>query len=461
MNQSTETNLFGTEKIWKILLRLAPPVMFAQLIQALYNIVDSYFVGKYSPDGLTALSVIFPVQLIITALAVGTGVGVNTQMARLYAQKKEKEANETAGTGMVLSLFTWILFAILSALLMSSYVATSAKSETAIQYGIIYGKIVCIGSIGIFLESIWTKVLQAEGNMRLPMIAQIAGAITNILLDPVLIFGMFGIPELGIAGAAIATVCGQIVAAIITGTRGFRMPPAFQGSAHQSHPRGAFHVTGNSCHMKNCIKWIYRLGYPSILMQMLYTVYIVALNIILAGFSDAAVTVLGLYYKMQTFFFIPLLGLQTCIVPVLSYNHASKQYKRCRLIMKDSVLFSLTFMLVGVFCFEALPETLLCLFSNEADVLSIGVPAFRIIGSSFLPAVISLLSPVFFQAIGNAKASALLSLIRQLGCLIPVFWALSKLGLVYTWIAFPVAELITGAIGIILYLRQIRQWSAA
>ena len=276
-------------------------------------------------------------QLIITALAVGTGVGVNTQMARLYAQKKEKEAD-----------------------------------ETAIQYGITYGKIVCIGSIGIFLESIWTKVLQAGGNMRLPMIAQIAGAVTNIILDPILIFGMFGIPELGIAGAAIATVCGQIVAAVITGTRGFRMPPAF----HE---------------MKNCIKWIYRLGYPSILMQMLYTVYIVALNIILAVFSDAAVTVLGLYYKMQTFFFIPLLGLQTCIVP----------------------------------------------------------------------AVISLLSPVFFQAIGNAKASALLSLIRQLGCLIPIFWAFSKLGLVYTWIAFPAAEVITGVIGIVLYIRQIKKWSAA
>ncbi len=442
MDHTTETNLFGTEKIWKILLRLAPPVMFAQLIQALYNIVDSYFVGKYSPDGLTALSVIFPVQLIITALAVGTGVGVNTQMARLYAQKKEKEADETAGTGMALSFFTWILFAILSALLMSSYVATSAKSEAAIQYGITYGKIVCIGSIGIFLESIWTKVLQAGGNMRLPMIAQIAGAVTNIILDPILIFGMFGIPELGIAGAAIATVCGQIVAAVITGTRGFRMPPAFR-------------------EMKNCIKWIYRLGYPSILMQMLYTVYIVALNIILAGFSDAAVTVLGLYYKMQTFFFIPLLGLQTCIVPVLSYNYASKQYKRCRLIMKDSVLFSLTFMLIGVFCFEVLPKTLLQLFSNEADVLRIGIPAFRIIGSSFLPAVISLLSPVFFQAIGNAKASALLSVIRQLGCLIPIFWAFSKLGLVYTWIAFPAAEVITGVIGIVLYLRQIKKWSAA
>lgn len=205
----TQTSMFGTEKIYKILLRLAPPVMFAQLIQALYNIVDSYFVGKYSPDGLTALSVIFPVQLIITALAVGTGVGVNTQMARLYAQKKEKEADKTAGTGMVLSLLTWAVFAAVSAVLMHAYVTTSAKSETAIRYGVIYGRIVCVGSIGIFLESIWTKVLQAGGNMKLPMIAQVAGALTNIILDPIFIFGMFHFPKLGIAGAAIATVCGH------------------------------------------------------------------------------------------------------------------------------------------------------------------------------------------------------------------------------------------------------------
>jgi Na+-driven multidrug efflux pump len=194
--------------------------------------------------------------------------------------------------------------------------------------------------------------------------------------------------------------------------------------------------------MKKCTKWIYLLGYPSILMQMLYTVYIVALNMILAGFSDAAVTVLGLYYKMQTFFFIPLLGLQTCIVPVLSYNYAAKKYKRCQTILNESVLFSMLFMLIGVFCFELLPDTLLGLFSHDPDVFSIGIPAFRIIGLSFLPAVVSLLS-----------------LIRQLGCLIPIFFALSKIGLSYTWIAFPASEIITGAIGISLYLRQVRQWA--
>ena len=276
--------------------------------------------------------------------------------------------------------------------------------------------------------------------MKLPMIAQVAGALTNIVLDPILIFGMFGVPELGIAGAAIATVCGQLVAAVITGIRGFRVPPALR-------------------EMKPCIAWIYRLGYPSILMQMLYTVYIVVLNMILAGFSDAAVTVLGLYYKVQTFFFIPLMGLQTCIVPVLSYNYACKKYQRCQMVMRVSVVFSILFMLMGVFCFEILPGTLLGLFSNEAQVFEIGIPSFRIIGISFLPAVLSLLSPVFFQAIGSAKTSAALSLIRQLVCLIPIFWALSRLGLAYTWIAFPAAEIITGTIGTVLYIRQIQHWN--
>lgn len=440
--QMTEAELFGKEKIWKILLKLAPPVMLAQLIQALYNIVDSYFVGKYSQDGLTALSVIFPIQLIITALAVGTGVGVNTQMARLFAQKKEKEAGYTAGTGMVLSLLTWAVFAFITTLIMPFYVKTSAQSADAVSYGILYGRIVCIGSIGIFLESMWTKTLQAKGNMKVPMIAQIAGALTNIILDPILIFGMFGLPELGITGAAIATICGQILAAIITGIFGFYKAPAL----HE---------------MKSCIKWIYYLGYPSILMQMLYTVYIVVLNIILASFSDEAVTVLGLYYKMQTFFFIPLFGLETCIVPVLSYNYAAKKYQRCQTVMKDSVLFSSLFMLLGVFCFEVFPGALLTLFSKDSLVLSIGIPAFRIIGISFLPAVFSLLAPVFFQAIGMAKTSAFLSLLRQIFCLIPLFWAFAKIGLTFSWIAFPLSEVIVGIVGILLYLRQLHKWKTS
>ena len=308
-NSLSESEFLGTERIGKILFRIAPPVMLAQLIQALYNIVDSFFVGKYSDNALTALTVIFPIQFVIIAFAVGTGVGVNTYMASKFAQDREEDAQNAAGTGTVLAVITWAVFALISAIFMRVYVTASANGPAAVEYAVTYGKIVCIGSLGAFLEGNWTKVHQAHGNMKLPMIAQITGAVVNIILDPILIFGIGFVPEMGVAGAAYATIAGQFVSAAITGIKGFRKPP-------------------NHKKMPHYVRRIYRYGYPSILMQALYTVYIMALNMILAGFSDSAVTVLGLYYKMQSFFFIPLLGLQTCIIPVLSYNFTQANYAR-------------------------------------------------------------------------------------------------------------------------------------
>lgn len=436
---SAETELFRTEKIPKILLKMAPPVMLAQLIQAMYNIVDSFFVGQYSANALTALSVIYPLQLIIIALAVGTGVGVNTYMARQYAQKLPEKAEEAAGTGMVLEIATWLIFAALSAAFMRPYVMTSAKVPEAITDAVTYGRIVCVGSIGAFLEGNWTKVHQSRGNMRRPMVAQTIGALTNIVLDPIMIFGLGPVPEMGVAGAACATVCGQIAAAMITAFGGVRRPPEWRKLILYA-------------------KQIYRFGYASILMQAMYTVYIVILNAILAGFSDSAVTVLGLYYKMQTFFFIPLMGLQTCIVPLLSFNYATKSYHRCRETMKDTYAFSCVVMLIGVVCFVFFPVQLVKIFSSSREVIAIGKTAFPIIGSSFIPAVFSLMTPVFFQAIGNGKVSLFLSVMRQIFCLIPVFWGLSLLGLRYTWFAFPISEVLVGVVGLIFYRKTIMDW---
>ncbi len=433
--------IFGTEKIWKILLKIAPPVMLSQLIQALYNIVDSYFVGKLSGEGLTALSAIFPIQLLITAIAVGNGVGVNTYMARLYALGKTDGANKTAGTGAVLAVISWAVFAVLAAVFLRPVVEASVQTEAAAEYAMIYGGIVCMGSLGTFLESCFTKVHQAGGNMRIPMIAQIAGAVVNIILDPILIFGMGPFPEMGIAGAAVATVCGQYASAVIVGIKGFRRPP-------------------KAAEMKEYIKPIYSYGIPYVCMQAFAVIYIVVVNAILAGFSDAAVTVLGLYFKLQTFFFIPLFALQTCIVPVLSYNYSRADYRRCRTVVNDSVWFSMALMLVGVICFEGIPGTLIGLFSKDYEVLAIGVPAFRIIGLSFFPAAISQMSPVIFQAIGRPRPSILLGITRPIFCLIPIFWALSRLGLSYVWFAFLATELITGTVGIILYIRETRMWTA-
>ena len=440
MRKGTDPSFYGTESIGKVLLKIAPPVMLALLIQALYNIVDSFFVGKYSEHGLTALSVVYPIQLIAIALAVGTGVGVNTLMARFYAEKREDSANETAGCGFVISLIMWTVFALVSFLSMRFFINLSASDPLAVEYAVTYGNIVCVGSIGLFTESIFTKVHQAEGNMTLPMIAQIAGAVCNIVLDPIMIFGMFGCPEMGIAGAAVATVCGQVLAAVITGIKGLRRPPA---------PYKFLFYT----------KSIFILGYPSILMQSLYTVYIMALNMILMHFCDEAVTVLGLYYKIQSFFFIPLTGLQTCMVPIISYNYAMENYTRVRRTLKIATGITAAFMIIGTACFELIPVQLLGIFSNSEKVFEIGRVALRIIGISFVPATFSLMMPIFFQAIGKAAPSVLLTLSRQIFCLIPIFYAMSFIGFNYTWIAFPAAEIITGSIGIALYLKQIRAWN--
>ena len=437
-NPPPEENIFDQPSIWKILFKIAPPVMLAQLIQAMYNIVDSYFVGKYSGDGLSALAVIYPVQLIITAIAVGTGVGVNTKMSQDYAKKRDQKADRTAGTGLLLAVISWILFSIVSVFIMRPYVRMSVNAPAAVEYAMTYGRIVCFGSLGIFLESTWSKVHQAKGNMKLPMIAQVAGALTNIVLDPILIFGAGKIPAMGIAGAAYATIAGQFVAAFITAS-GIRVPP----------PLKLFPLYTRK---------IYQLGFPNIFMQLLFTVYIVALNVILGGFADEAVTVLGLYYKVQSFFFIPLYGLQTCIVPLLSYTHAKQDYDRCREILNKVCLLSGAFMLAGVLCFEGIPQQLLGIFSKDPKVYSIGIPAFRIIGLSFFPAVLSLTMPVFFQAIGKGKPSILLSLTRQIFCLIPLFWIFSKFSLTAAWAAFPASEIITGTVGLILLVRQNHIW---
>lgn len=435
MNEAT---VFDNSNIWKVLLKIAPPVMVTQLIQALYNIIDSFFVGQYSGDGLTALSIIYPIQFVLIAFAVGTGVGVNTFMARCYALKKNKDADNTAGTGMVLAIITWAIISLLTFFGLKYYVNVSSATEASAKYAMDYGLIVCIGSLGLFVESIWTKVHQSTGNMKTPMIGQIVGTIVNVVLDPLLIFGFGFIPEMGVKGAAIATITGQFAAAIVVGIKGFRKPPKIK-------------------EMRFYIKEIYRLGYPSILMQTLMTLYIVVLNIILAGFSDAAVTVLGLYYKWQALLFIPLFSLQVCIVPLLSYNHQKHEYKRNRQALRDSIIVSVLFMLIGIACFELIPAQMIGIFSNSSEVLDIGIPAFRFIGMSFISAVFSLMMPIYFQAVGKAVPSVMLSLTRQIFCLIPIFWLLSFIGVKYVWIAFPVSETITGAVGLILYFRYIKK----
>lgn len=285
--------------------------MLAQLIQALYNIIDSVFVGRFSDSGLTALSIVYPLQLLMIALAVGAGVGVNTVMAAKFGLNDKRSADKYAGVGTPLAAVLWVLFAAVAYAFVPLYARLQTSSPDVIADVVAYGRIVVIFSFGLFFESMWTKILQAEGDMKTPMLAQIVGAGVNIILDPLLIFGLLGFREMGVAGAAIATVAGQIAAALIVMRRALRPSPSI--SEYPSH-----------------IANIFRLGMPNMLMQSAYTIYIFGLNMILATFSDAAVTVLGLYYKWQTFFIIPLGAMQTCIVPIISYNYAARNVSRCK-----------------------------------------------------------------------------------------------------------------------------------
>lgn len=423
---------FGNDGIKKILLRLAPPVMVAQLIQALYNIIDSFFVGRNSEDGLTALSIVYPIQLLMIALAVGTGVGINTLMAYFLGIDKKKESEEVAGIAAFLALIMWGIFACICYFGMPFYARLSTASPAVAEEVIVYGRIVSVFSIGLFLESVWTKVLQANGNMKLPMIAQIVGAVVNIVLDPVLIFGFGRIPKMGIAGAAAATVLGQMAAALIVMKKGYRKTPPV--SKYWSY-----------------IKRVYYLGFPNILMQSAYTLYIFGLNLILKSFSDQAVTTLGLYYKWQTFFFIPLGAMQTCIVPVLSFNYGMGMYERCKKTLKESVTFGVILMLFGVACFEFIPSQMISVFSKDMEVISIGVTAFKIIGVSFIPLVTSLIYPVYFQAMGYAGRSSLLTVLRTVVLFVPLAWIFSRFGLKYFWLTYPVTEIITTIVGFLMY----------
>ena len=326
----------------------------------------------------------------------------------------------------------WLLFAVICWFAMPFYAKMSTNSEVIIHDVIVYGRIVCVFSFGLFLESIWTKVLQSCGDMKTPMTAQIIGAITNIVLDPLLIFGMFGFPKMGIAGAAVATVSGQIMAALIVMKKGFRKSPHRQVYPHH-------------------IAKIFQLGIPNILMQSAYTFYILGLNLILATFSDQAVTALGLYYKWQTFFFIPLGAMQTCIVPVISYNYAARNIERCKKTLSASIVFGMSLMALGTLCFVCIPSQMLRVFTSDELVIAIGRVGFRFVGISFLPMDTSLIFPVFFQAVGSSLKSSLLTVIRTVVLFVPLAYLFSRFGLNWFWLTYPVTEVITSLTGAYFY----------
>ena len=411
--------------------------MLALLIQSIYNIVDSYFVAQYSLSGLTALSIIFPIQLLMTALGTGTGTGLNILISRMDGNGDTARQRDVVKSGLYLGIWNFLIFTCIGMLLIGSYYTISSNQAEVRAEGVQYAQIIFLGSFGLFMESNCTKLLQAKGNMVTPMLAQVAGAAINLVFDPIFIFGLFGAPELGVAGAAIATIMGQWAAMLITLKAVFRTYDV----------RGTFRF-------RDCIQ-IYQSGFPSIIMQSLYTLYIVGLNLILKQFTEDAVTVLGIYYKLQTFFFIPLMGLQQVIVPVISFNYGAHDNKRVNDTLRYSILISCGVMALGTFIFMAFPKELISIFAGSTSILNIGTLALRIISVSFLPASFAMMFTVYFQGIDKGKCSVFITVLRQIILLVPLAWLFHFAGLNYVWLTFPVTESIAMCCCCFLYHRCI------
>ena len=416
----------------KLLLKMSPPVMLALLIQSIYNIADSFFVARYSTEGLTALSIVYPVQLLITALATGTGAGVNILISRLDGRGETEAQHDIIKSGLFLNMFHFLIFAFVGNILANAYFSLSTGNAVVKAQGIIYSRIIFSGSFGLFIESICTKILQARGNMMIPMIAQVTGSVVNILLDIMLIFGIGHIPALGIRGAAIATVIGQWVAMVIT----------LLAVMKKYSLRG-------TCKPEFC-KQIYANGIGSIVTQSLYTIYIVGLNMILKIFTEDAVTVLGIYYKIQSFFFIPLLGFQQVLLPLFSYHYGAGDRHRNRNILKCAMTFSAAIMAVATGIFLLFPEKLVQIFSMESTILAIGKYAFPVISISFVFAGLTIVITSYLQGIAHIKSSLFIIVLRQIVLLIPLAWVFHFMGLNAVWWTFPVTEIIASMTGILI-----------
>ena len=418
--------------ISRLLLKLSPPVMLALLIQSIYNIVDSYFIGSYSGSGLTALSLIYPIQLLMTAIGTGTGAGVNILIARQDGLGETSKQMHIMKTGLILSILYWLIFSGLSFTLTSYYFHIFSDTVAVQLEGIWYTRIIFCASLGLFVESICTKILQARGNMTIPMIAQVTGACINVILDPILIFGLLGAPELGIAGAAIATVLGQWVAMCIT------LIPVIKQQALSGHV--SLHVCCD----------IYKNGVGSIITQALYTLYILGLNMILKSFTEDAVTVLGIYYKIQSFFFIPLMGFQQVLLPVISYNFGAGNLSRTKEALHFAEILSCILMTAATVIFFFFPEQLIGIFSSKEEILGIGQYALKVIGLSFIPAGLTIATTAYLQGIARIRSSIFVIIMRQVILLVPLAWLLHFHGLRAVWWTFPLTEFIVSVLGIIL-----------
>ena len=445
-----QENKMGVQPIGRLLASMAIPMMLSMLVQALYNVVDSVFVSRISENALNAVSLAFPLQNLMIAVGAGTAVGINALLSRSLGEKKQEMADRAAGTGIFLSLCNAVVFALIGIFLSRAFFMSQAKSVPEIvEMGTAYTRI-CLGlSVGLFCQFCFERLLQSTGRTVLAMATQMIGAVINIVLDPVFIFGLCGMPRLGVTGAAVATVLGQFVGALLAILLNLKRNPDIHIRLRLIRPD------------RRVAKEIYRVGVPSIVMQSIGSVMTFGMNKILFVFTPTATAVFGAYFKIQSFIFMPVFGLNNGMLPIISYTYGAARMDRVKRTVKLTICTAVCIMTAGFAVFQLAPATLLALFDASAEMTAIGVPALRIISISFLLAGFCIISGSVCQAIGNPLYSMVVSICRQLVVLLPAAWLLAQTGrLELVWWSFPIAEIASVTLSAIFLRRTMRSAGA-
>lgn len=440
--EQTKENKMGTMPVNRLLITMSLPMMISMLVQALYNVVDSIFVSRINENALTAVSLAFPIQTLMIAVSVGTCVGINAVLSKALGEKDQERADNTAVSGIVLMAASYVLFLLIGLFATRGFYLSQTDDTQIVEFGVQYLSIVCSCSFGLFTQFVFERLLQSTGRTFYIMITQGTGALINIILDPIFIFGLFGMPQMGVAGAAVATVMGQTVAGVIALVVNFKK-------------NEDIHIRFKGFRLeREIVGQIYKIGVPSMIMQAIGSVMTYGMNLILISFTPTATAVFGVYFKLQSFIFMPVFGLNNGLVPILAYNYGAGRRDRFISALKCGIVYAVGIMAVGVAIFQTIPAVLLGFFDASDEMLRIGVPALRIICLSFLPAGFGIVCGTAFQALGNAVYSMLVSIARQLVVLLPAAFLLSLSGEVtYVWWAFPIAEVMSLTMTVIFLVR--------
>lgn len=437
----TKENKMGTMPVKKLIVNMSVPMMFSMLVQALYNVVDSIFVAQISENALAAVTFAFPLQNLMVAFASGVGVGINSLLSKSLGEKEYDRANKTACMGIFLTVVNFLIFLFIGAFLTHPFIVSQTADPEIIEAGDTYLGIVCMLSVGLFFQITFERLLQSTGRTVLSMTSQLLGSVINIVLDPIMIFGYFGFPAMGVAGAAYATVLGQCIAACVA----LYFNLHFNKEIHFSF-KNIIHPYGK------IIGRIYYVAIPSIMMVSIGSVMTYFMNLILAGFSTTATALFGVYYKLQSFFFMPVYGLNNGLIPVLAFNYGAKSKSRIDQALRFSIFLALCIMVCGTIVMEVIPGQLLKLFNASDEMYEMGIYTLRIIAIHFPLAAFGIVMGSIFQALGQSVYSLIISLGRQLVVLIPVAWLLSLTGNVdNVWWSFMIAECISLVLSIIFF----------